>query len=158
MSDLFETDPTPNIDSKIDLQRFAIERSHKDADASNATARATGQAIILINGGAATAVLAFLSKDHVNVYALQTASICLVGYVVGVLAGVCMLFCSTRYLDYYSYRWRITAGLEPTIDAEKNRKLAFMWWKAMRNYFYFSVLLFVCTSTVLAWTLYNANQ
>src|SRR4051794_22984724 len=36
-------------------------RSHKDADVANENARAAGQAAILINGGAATAILAFLA-------------------------------------------------------------------------------------------------
>jgi hypothetical protein len=46
------------FDSDLERQKFAVDRSHRDAESSNATARATAQAAILINGGAATAVLA----------------------------------------------------------------------------------------------------
>jgi hypothetical protein len=44
-----------------DYREFAVRRSHLDAQISNENLRATGQAMILINGGAATAILAFLS-------------------------------------------------------------------------------------------------
>jgi hypothetical protein len=42
---------------------LAAARSHEDAKAANALFQAAGQAVILINGGAATAILAFAAAD-----------------------------------------------------------------------------------------------
>jgi hypothetical protein len=42
-----------DFDSDMQRRKFAEERSHKDAAVSNETGRATAQAAILINGGAA---------------------------------------------------------------------------------------------------------
>jgi hypothetical protein len=43
------------------LTQLAIERINKDAEQSNESLRAAAQASILINGGAATAVLVFIT-------------------------------------------------------------------------------------------------
>jgi hypothetical protein len=61
--------------SDVARQAFAVERSHRDSASSNETARATAQAAILINGGAATAVLAFLAKGALPQSVFQTAAI-----------------------------------------------------------------------------------
>jgi hypothetical protein len=100
------TDP---YDSDLARQTFAVDRSQKDAESSTATARSTAQAAILINGGAATAVLAFLAKEKLDPLVLKIASICLAGYALGVVVGACMMFCSVRSLEHYSSRWRLTA-------------------------------------------------
>jgi hypothetical protein len=69
------------------FQEFAQERSHQDANASNDTGRAAAQAAILINGGAATAVLAYLSKSGINPIIFQRTSLCIAIYGVGVIRG-----------------------------------------------------------------------
>ena len=148
------------LDSDISRHEYAVERSHKDAEASNATARATAQAMILINGGAATAILAFLAKDTLDPLILRTASVCLVGYVIGVLAGAFMMYCSARALDFYSFRWRLTAhpGDEEGIEAEYAKRRAGRWWRGMRNWFYCSVSFFLIPSSALAWALYRSVE
>src|SRR5258708_12070747 len=97
------SDPAPTPRTPRD---FAEERSHRDAAASNETGRATAQAAILINGGAATAVLAYLSKNGLDHFVLHTASWCLIGYGSGVIFGATMMFCMMRMLDYYNVRCR----------------------------------------------------
>jgi hypothetical protein len=46
--------------------KYAGERSQQDSRISNENARAAAQSAVLINGGAATAVLAFLAKDKID--------------------------------------------------------------------------------------------
>lgn len=140
--------PDP-YDSDLRRQAFAEERSHRDAEGSNSTARATAQAVILINGGAATAVLAFLAKESVERSILLTASISLLGYALGVVAGACMMYCAFRSLDYYSLRWRLQAHPEEGSSAA-NRKLGEMWWKKSRRFFYASMIAFILSSIALA--------
>ena len=95
------TEPAPRTP-----RDFAEERSHRDAVVSNETIRATAQAAILINGGAATAILAYLAKNGLDPFVLHQMSWCLVVYGVGVVFGACMMFCAIRSLDYYNVRWR----------------------------------------------------
>src|SRR4051812_8994365 len=59
------------------LADFAAERSHRNSQVSNEHSRATAQAAIFINGGAATAVLAFLAKDKIDPFALRMIPIAL---------------------------------------------------------------------------------
>jgi hypothetical protein len=46
--------------------KYAEERSQQDSRISNENARAAAQSAVLVNGGAATAVLAFLAKDKID--------------------------------------------------------------------------------------------
>jgi hypothetical protein len=148
--------PMP-IDSDDARHTFAVERSHRDAASSNETARSTAQAVILINGGAATAVLAFLAKGDLPGSVLHTAAFCLALYAVGVLAGACMMFCTVRSLDYYALRWRLEANPEQGADATKSRALGQQWWKYMKRCFYVSAAAFIMSSLALAVALYAAT-
>ena len=94
-------DRDQNLTAAATRTVFAHDRSHQDAQTSNENARATGQTAIIINGGAATAVLAFLSKDKVDPNVLHVAAGSLGGYVLGVFAGSVMMFCLVRQ----SNRW-----------------------------------------------------
>jgi hypothetical protein len=44
------------------IREFAARRSHQDSQISNENSRSAGQAAILINGGAATAIVALFSR------------------------------------------------------------------------------------------------
>jgi hypothetical protein len=85
---------------------FAASRSHQDAQLSNENARAAGQAAVLINGGAATAVVAFLAKDRIDPYFLMNVPIALGSYAVGVVFGASMMICTTKSLKYWGLSWR----------------------------------------------------
>jgi hypothetical protein len=136
-------------------EEFAAERSHRDAQVSSETARATAQAAILINGGAATAVLAFLSKGDVArdlAKVEHTASWCLAGYVLGVAFGALMMLCVARQLDEYHVHWRVLA--QPGWGNEyPARDRARRWWYAGHVAFAVSIALFVGSSWVIAWAL-----
>jgi hypothetical protein len=142
-------------DSDEQRRKFAEERSHSDAAVSNENARATAQGVILINGGAATATLAFLSKDGLSGPIIHWASGCLLGYAAGVLFGALMMFCSVTSLDYYSQRWHLEAHPKPGTSAEENRLKAETWWRLMRACFSLSALAFLASSVAFAWALYH---
>jgi hypothetical protein len=133
---------------------FAVERSHRDSASSNETARATAQAAILINGGAATAVLAFLAKGGLPQTVFQAAAMCLSLYAVGVVLGACMMFCTVRSLDHYALRWRLEAHPIDGADAMRNREPAEGWWKGMKRCFYASIAAFMISSSSLAGVLF----
>jgi hypothetical protein len=144
---------TDNWDSDIQRRKFAEERSHRDAEVSNENIRATAQAVILINGGAATALLAFLAKDKLDPDVLKSASLCLAGYAFGVMAGAGMLYCSMRSLGAYQMSWRLRAHPEVDESPERAAKEGYRWWKGVRNCFYVSVLTFFVTCCAVGWIL-----
>jgi len=143
-------------DSDEDRRQFAVERSHKDADKSNETIRATAQAAILINGGAATAILAFLSKEGIDPTVYQAAPVSLLGYALGVAAGFFAMYCSVRSLDEYQMRWRLEAYPEPGRSADTHRDKAYVWWRRMRDCFFVSMLGFVLGSGSIALAICNS--
>jgi hypothetical protein len=144
-------------DSDVARHEFAVERSHRDAEASNATARATAQAAILINGGAATAVLAFLTRGSLDECAIKAAAFCLGIYAIGVGAGACMMYCSSRSLDHYSQRWHLRVLPQQGRDEEENRALGEKWWKCMKGSFLISIIAFVISSFGLAFVIGLSN-
>jgi hypothetical protein len=67
-SDDLSDDPDPAAKAKaFDVRAWAADRSHHHTKISYDTAKASAQAAILINGGAATALFALFSKEsHVS--------------------------------------------------------------------------------------------
>ncbi len=135
------------------FRQFAEERSHRDSGIANEHARATGQAIILINGGAATAILAFLAKDKLDASVLRMAPWCLIGYALGVIAGAFMLFSSIRSLEEYSMYWRLIIHPDDTGKSITRRKIAWIYQLSVRLSFIISVLAFFYSSCFLAYVL-----
>jgi hypothetical protein len=152
-------------------REFAVDRSHADAQISNENLRATGQAMILINGGAATAVLAFLSKESVNSPLLHVAAECLIVYGAGVFFGAAMMYSKNRSLDHYNIYWRLEAFprsgwrrkpkpgrgwmRDENPDVDKIRNKARRWWRTANWFFGFSTAAFLGASFLIAWTLYG---
>jgi hypothetical protein len=131
-------------------RKFAEERSHKDAGYSNENTRATGQAAILINGGAATAILAFLAKDKLDLNLMRVASLCLVLYAAGVSAGALMIFASARTLDLDSVYWRLRAHPEAGKELRDVSRRTNNWWVTSHWSFYASIGAFGVASMTIA--------
>ena len=138
------------FDSDLARRKFAEERSHKDASVSNESIRSTANVVILINGGAATAILAYLAKDKLDPHVLPGASLCLIGYVFGVFWGACMMYCSMRSLDDYQQYWRLVAHPEGGRNAESCRESGYRWWKKLRGCFWLSMACFLISSGIVA--------
>jgi hypothetical protein len=95
----------PEEDDRAKLAKFAAERSHKDAETANRAAESAGRALLLINGGAATAIIAFLARD--SVAASFTYMLGLLAYSMGVVLGAYMLYGAFCMSDWDSLHWRL---------------------------------------------------
>lgn len=137
--------------------KFAVERSHKASHTSNEHSRATAQACILINGGAATAVIAFLAKDNLQPAFLLTVPWCLVGYGVGVFFGALMMYCAMETMDYWNKYWFHKAHKSREFEISDAQANAEGWWFWFRWFFSLSVLSFLASSTALAYLLYSSK-
>ena len=85
-----------------------VERAREDAKTSNDFGRVGAQAAILINGGAATAILAFLSHTG-EISAgrdfLAAAPYALIIYSVGVFLSAASLPVSSKAIEYWMLYW-----------------------------------------------------
>jgi hypothetical protein len=114
-----------------------------------AHSRATAQTAILINGGAATIVLASFSKDATALLT-RTAAVALFVYALGVLVGgICMLFV-TRGAAWLSSYWAnyVDNPKSTELDSD-NEQFEFEYWRA-EVAFICSLSLFFIASTILA--------
>jgi hypothetical protein len=149
-------DSNPN-DRPFGSPEYAAKRSHQDALVSSENMRAAAQAAILINGGAATAVIAILAKENVSSYLLKFVPLALFGYALGVACGAMMVFCAGRALRYWGLSWR-----EYMVDsAQKNLQDKYgadaKWWDLRMQWaFGASVACFISSSVCLAIIIFSA--
>jgi hypothetical protein len=134
------------------FQKHAEERSHQDARTHTDFARAAGQAVILINGGAATAALAFVSAARGNVN-IAWASCALFAYVLGVVCGSFMFFCMSRSLHLWSQVWEGHAMGWPKKIRPIRKREAIRWGKYAHRCFWAGIVAFVIGSALVASTM-----
>jgi hypothetical protein len=85
-----------------------VERAREDAKTSNEFARVGAQASLLINGGAATAVLAFLSHTGEIPAAksfVAAAPLALIIYSLGVFLTAASLLVSSKAVEHWMLYW-----------------------------------------------------
>src|SRR4029077_259242 len=92
---------------------FARRRSHQDSHDTTEHARAAAQAAILINGGAATAILAFISKEGTIARVLDVAAISLSLYALGVFFGAMTMLALANTAGHWNTYWE---GLAKNFD------------------------------------------
>ena len=87
-------------------RRFAEDRSGRDATAYNDTIRVAAQSVILVNGGAATAILAF-STNTAHTTTLQSlwALVGLMLFALGVGSGAGMQHFESAALSFWFEVW-----------------------------------------------------
>lgn len=120
-----------------------LDRSLELSKTSNEHSRAAGQACILINGGAATAVIAYLSKDKLDPIVIPDASISLGLYAAGVLFAALMIICATQCLDDYSMYWlRSTEGERHQASLDSGTR----WWYGYKFAGALSIVSFLVAS------------
>jgi hypothetical protein len=132
---------------------FATSRSHQASEIAYNFSRYTGQACLLINGGAATAVIAFLTKDKVDPTLYTIIPWCLALYAAGVFAGAAMLFCEMMNADYWNYHWYYIAYEQDTEEADSCEKIADRWHRGYYFSFIAAVCLFIAASVLMAYAL-----
>src|SRR5262245_25959904 len=95
----------PAANPETPRQKLAYEARHKDIQAANDSSRAAIQSSILINGGAATAILAYLSKSSATPPSItHAAAWALAFYAIGVAFGALSVWFSSQASAYYGYR------------------------------------------------------
>jgi hypothetical protein len=95
--------PEPEEDPR---HKLAPERSGKDLQNSSDGARGAAQSLILINGGAASVILAYLSKESpTSASLLSAASVSLIGYALGVVCAALAMWFSSQASAEFGYYW-----------------------------------------------------
>jgi hypothetical protein len=134
---------------------FAVARSNNAAKAANENSRPMAQYALLINGAAASAVIAYLSKDRIDPTVLGIVPRALMLYAVGCVCGALAMFFMTESLDYWNGYWEDIARGSDEADDDMNRG-RLLWW-VVRIAFWLSIACFVFASTVLAYALVHSS-
>ena len=137
------TPPSPE-----EWRRFTADRGHSDAQSVNDHARAAPQALILVNGGAATATLA-LATSNTSMRGDILLSLGLALYVLGVIVALYNIRILTdvgyRVLVYWDSFNNTDVVLAPNHQSETNEIR-----KRGESYFIIGVVCFVFGSMMLA--------
>jgi|SRR5262249_46292554 len=103
-----------------DKNDLALARANADFATANENARAAAQAAILISGGAATAILAYLAKEAATPPTLSAlAPIALLIYAAGVALAALGLRLTSNSISQWGYYWQEMigkAGVETAAD------------------------------------------
>ena len=133
--------------------KFASDRSHKASEIAYDLCKVTAQSCLLINGGAATAVIAYLAKDNIDRALFHIIPWCLLGYGLGVLFSAVMMFCEMMNADYWNYHSYYTSYERNAASAESSSKIADRWHFSFYCAFILAVICFLAASGVLSWAL-----
>jgi hypothetical protein len=144
-----ETDEDDDL-TEAEAWEFATARSHEASKASYDLCKSIAQACLLINGGAATAVVALLAKDRVDVALLTYIPWGLVAYAFGVGVSAFMLYSVMMTADNWNFFWYHSSYAFDAEQAEASEKLARSWQKWMNNTFGFAIGCFFIGSIVVA--------
>jgi hypothetical protein len=128
---------------------FAEERSNKASSISNEHSRAAAQACLLINGGAATALLAYLAKDKIDPTLFNTLPFALLFYTIGVASAAYMLYLATEALDEYNkfWFWKVAKNRRLAVDAYVEGD---KYWALYRRTFKFTIAVFLVANLLVA--------
>jgi hypothetical protein len=128
---------------------FSEERSHKASLTSNEHSRAAAQACLLINGGAATAVLAFLARDKIDPTLFDSLPFALLGYTLGVASAAIMFILATESLDQYNQYWFWRVANKPDRSASAHLS-GTRYWRGFRWMFALTIAIFISSSIFVA--------
>jgi hypothetical protein len=126
-------------------QSALLKRSLAASKTSNEHSRTAGQSYILINGGAATAVIAYLSKDKLDASMIPQAALSLAGYGAGVFFAALVMFFATQSMEQWSLYWLARAEGKVT---DNHQCKGHAWWYA---YYAASLMAMVCFVGASVW-------
>ena len=135
------------------LEAFAAERSNQNGRASSETGRVAAQTTILLNGGAATAILALFGRVPLPGFVVPV--LCLSLYAVGVMVGAWMVHCQTEMLDRRSEFWQAHFLPEKKKDRDRFDKESKKWWSRMHAALGVSLACFAVATIGLAFVLWK---
>jgi hypothetical protein len=135
------------------IREFAAKRSHQDSQISNENSRSAGQAVILINGGAATAIATLFSKTPVDQNLLVFVPWAVFLYASGVVCGASMIWCMNHALRNWHRSWyEVLIRPTPTGDAgDAQHQIARRWYIGSNVMFGISIACFFVASGLLAY-------
>jgi hypothetical protein len=116
------------------------------------SARGASQVVVLINGGAATALLALLSKEKIPGSLLGLAPYCLGGYALGVIAGAVMIYFTMRTLDCWQDYYDASAD-ENEAGAGDAERLAIVNSNRVHYAFITAIVSFMISSVAVGMAL-----
>ena len=138
----------------FDFKAFAADRSTRNSQMSNELGKAAAQAVMLINGGAAAAILSFMKGTQANnvFFALG-----LMGYAAGVICAAWMMYSLNQVLYGRSEFWQSYFNHEklgePYRGIWKNK--ADIWLGRKNGAFVCSVSCFLIASFCMAIAIYT---
>jgi hypothetical protein len=132
---------------------FAYARSHEASKFAYETCKAIAQSCLIINGGAATAVIALLSKDRVDQAVLTWVPWGLGGYALGVVFSAVMLFCVMMMADNWNYAWYWWSYGDEEKFGDEFETVAGRWHKGVYTFFVVPIICFVVGSGLVAYGL-----
>lgn len=136
---------------------FAYARSHEASKFAYEACKTIGQSCLLINGGAATAVVALLSKDKVDQALITWVPWGLGGYALGVVFSAVMLFCVMMMADNWNYFWYWSSYGDDAETATKSEENANWWHKGVYTFFVVPIICFAAASGFVAYGLATAK-
>ena len=143
------------LDKVNALRGFAIQRSCNAASAANENSRPMAQAALLINGAAASAVIAFLTKEKIDPILFQAIPWALATYAAGVVCAAIAMYFMTESLDYWNCYWELIARDEPRVAIDEQEADANKSWVPVRIFFGLAIFLFLAGSGTLACALWR---
>lgn len=133
--------------------KFAYARSHEASKFAYESCKVIAQSCLLINGGAATAVVALLSKDRVDQALLNWVPWGLAAYGVGVVFSAAMLFCVMMMADNWNYAWYWWSYGDDQVTGDECEEKAGFWHKGVYTFFVAPIVCFAVASGLVAYGL-----
>lgn len=110
---------------------------------------------MLINGAAASAVIAFLTKDKIDPTLFKAIPWALAFYAVGVVCAAVAMYFMSESLDYWNCYWEYIAREESQEDIDEQGNAADRSWMPVRIFYGLAILSFLAGSGALACALWR---
>jgi hypothetical protein len=144
MIDAFDTaEEVEEVADKKDEDAFAYARSHEASKFAYESCKVIAQSCLLINGGAATAVVAMLSKDKVDQAILTWVPWGVGAFELGVVFSAVMLFCVMMMADNWNYTWYWWSYGDNEKFGDEYEVVANRWHRAVYAFFVVPIVFFV---------------
>jgi hypothetical protein len=137
---------------------FAYARSNEASKFAYESCKVIAQSCLLINGGAATAVVALLSKDKVDQSILTWVPYGLGAYALGVVFSAVMLFCVMMMADQWNYAWYWWSYGDDEELAEQSETSAHHWHKGVYTFFVAPIFALRWDAELLLMVWQNLNR
>lgn len=142
-------------DSVVDKTKHVVDdfgrsRSHDASKTAYDLCKVMAQSCLLINGGAATAVIALLAKQDAPpvLFAYVPYALCL--YALGVALSTVTIYCIMMMADHWNYFWYYASYLNDQTSAAEMEEIADRWQKRMVSGFQATIVMFVIGCVVVA--------